>query len=39
MAFKTALGSDVMQVFKFTHYLKKPTNYVVKVERIDVPGA
>lgn len=39
MAFKCALGADVVQVFKFTHYLKKPTNYSVKVERIDMPGA
>lgn len=39
MAFKCALGGDVVQVFKFTHYLKKPTNYAVKVERIDNPAA
>jgi hypothetical protein len=39
MAFRCALGADVMQVFKFTHFLKKPTNYAVKIERIDVPGA
>lgn len=39
MAFKCALGADLVQVYKFTHYLKKPTNYVVKVERIDTPGA
>lgn len=39
MAFKCALGGDLVQVFKFTHYLKKPTNYAVKVERIDQPGA
>jgi len=39
MAFKCALGGEVIQVFKFTHYLKKPTNYAVKVERIDQPGA
>lgn len=39
MAFKCALGGDLVQVFKFTHYLKKPTNYTVKVERIDNPGA
>jgi len=39
MAFKCALGGDLVQVFKFTHYLKKPTNYAVKVERIDMPGA
>ena len=39
MAFKCALGGDLMQVFKFTHFLKKPTTYQVKLERIDVPGA
>jgi len=39
MAFKTALGGDLVQVFKFTHYLKKATNYAVKVERIDNPAA
>jgi hydrocephalus-inducing protein len=37
MAFKCALGADVVQVFKFTHFLKKPTTYTVKVERIDNP--
>jgi len=39
MAFKCALGNDLVQIFKFTHYLKKATNYTVKVERIDNPGA
>ena len=28
-----------MQAFKFIHFLKKATNYAVKVERIDGPGA
>ena len=28
-----------MQAFKFFHFLKKATNYAVKVERIDGPGA
>ena len=27
-----------MQPFKFQHFLKKLTNYTVKVERIDGPG-
>jgi len=27
-----------MQPFKFQHFLKKATNYVVKVERIDGTG-
>ncbi len=39
LAFKCALGQDSMQAFKFIHFLKKPTNYAVKVERIDGPGA
>jgi hydrocephalus-inducing protein len=39
LAFKCALGGDLVQAFKFTHYQKKPTSYAVKVERIDQPGA
>lgn len=39
LAFKCALGQDSMQAFKFVHFLKKQTNYAVKVERIDGPGA
>lgn len=39
MAFKCALGNEMMQTFKFTHFLKKPTNYTVKIERIDAPGS
>ena len=39
LAFKCALGQDQMQAFKFIHFLKKATNYAVKVERIDGPGA
>lgn len=39
MAFKCALGAEVIQTFKFTHYLKKATNYAVKVERVDQPSA
>ena len=39
LAFKCALGQDQMQAFKFVHFLKKQTNYAVKVERIDGPGA
>jgi hydrocephalus-inducing protein len=38
MAFKCALGADLVQAFKFTHYLKKPSNYSVKIERLDTPG-
>jgi len=29
----------LVQIFKFTHFLKKPTTYTVKVERIDNPNA
>jgi hydrocephalus-inducing protein len=32
------LGGEILQNFKFTHYLKKATNYAVKVERVDNPG-
>ena len=38
MAFKCALGSDLVQAFKFTHYLKKATNYVIKIEKLDSAG-
>ena len=38
MAFRCALGADLVQAFKFTHYLKKATTYVVKVEKLDQPG-
>ena len=38
LAFKCSLGQDQMQAFKFFHFLKKATNYAVKVERIDGPG-
>ena len=30
--FKCALGADLMQQFKFKHYLKKPTTYSIKTE-------
>ncbi len=39
MAFKCALGADLVQAFKFVHYLKKPTTYAIKIERLDAPGA
>ncbi len=35
MAFHCALGGDLVQAFKFTHFLKKQTNYTVKIERLD----
>jgi hydrocephalus-inducing protein len=39
MAFKCALGADLVQAFKFTHYLKKATVYTVKIEKLEGPGA
>ena len=39
MAFKCALGADLVQAFKFAHYMKKQTNYAIKIERLDVPNA
>lgn len=38
LAFKCALGQDQVQAFRFRHFLKKQTNYAVKVERADGPG-
>ena len=32
--FKTSLGTDILQNFKFTHYLKKAADYQCKVEKI-----
>ena len=34
MLFKSPLGSDLIQTFKFNNYIKKPTVYTVKVEKI-----
>lgn len=39
LAFRCALGNDLVQAFKFTHFLKKPTAYAIKIERLDQPGA
>src|SRR6187455_2197459 len=38
MAFKCALGADLVQAFKFTHFLKKATNYAIKIEKLDAAG-
>lgn len=38
LAFKCPLGQDQTQPFKFTHFLKKQTNYAIKIERLDGPG-
>lgn len=35
LAFKCSLGQDQMQVFKFTHFMKKAVTYQVKVDRAD----
>ena len=34
MIFKTSLGTDITQNFKFTHYLKKPTEYQCRIEKM-----
>lgn len=34
MTFKTPLGTDLVQKFKFTHYLKKQTVYSIKIEKV-----
>ena len=34
MAFKTPLGTDLVQKFKFTHFLKKATPYTVRIEKL-----
>lgn len=34
MSFKANLGSDIVQTYKFTSYMKKPTNYTVKMEML-----
>lgn len=34
MTFKTPLGTDLVQKFKFQHFLKKQTAYSVKIEKI-----
>lgn len=34
MTFKTSLGSDLIQTFKFINYLRKQTTYACRVEKI-----
>ena len=34
MHFKAALGAEITQKFKFTHYGKKPTTYSCRVEKL-----
>lgn len=38
LAFKCSLGQDQMQVFKFTHFMKKAVTYQVKIDRADGQG-
>lgn len=39
MAFKCALGGETVQSFKFSHFMKKPSNYAVKIEKLEGTGA
>eukprot|EP00830_Metopus_es_P004011 TRINITY_DN13708_c0_g1_i2.p1 TRINITY_DN13708_c0_g1~~TRINITY_DN13708_c0_g1_i2.p1 ORF type:complete len:852 (-),score=171.11 TRINITY_DN13708_c0_g1_i2:10-2565(-) len=39
MHFKTSLGSELVQTFRFINYVKKATTYTVKLERISAGGA
>jgi hypothetical protein len=34
MSFKTSLGSEITQKFKFVHYGKKATTYNCRIEKI-----
>lgn len=39
LAFKCSLGQDQMQMFKFTHFMKKAITYQIKIDRADgLPG-
>jgi hydrocephalus-inducing protein len=35
LTFKTTLGQEIVQTFKFINYLRKPTTYTCKVEPLD----
>lgn len=37
--FKASLGSELVQAFRFTHYVKTQTTYTMKIERISGAGA
>eukprot|EP01022_Parablepharisma_sp_SALTPOND_P020800 TRINITY_DN386_c0_g1_i3.p1 TRINITY_DN386_c0_g1~~TRINITY_DN386_c0_g1_i3.p1 ORF type:complete len:4093 (+),score=589.86 TRINITY_DN386_c0_g1_i3:873-13151(+) len=39
MHFKASLGAELVQGFRFTHYVKNSTTYTVKIERISEAGA
>ena len=34
MSFKTTLGTEIVQTFKFINFLKKPTSYFCKIEKV-----
>ncbi len=34
MVLKAPLGTDIVQNFKFTHYLKKPIVYACRIEKL-----
>jgi hydrocephalus-inducing protein len=38
MAFKCSLGVETVQSFKFHHFMKKATNYAVKIEKLEAAG-
>ncbi len=35
LTFKTTLGQEIVQTFKFINYLRKPTTYTCKIESLD----
>jgi len=35
--FKTTLGNEIVQTFKFVNYLRKPTSYLCRVEKVGAP--
>jgi len=38
MHYKTSLGTELVQAFRFQHFLKKQIQYIVKIERIGGAG-
>lgn len=38
MHFKANLGSEHIQTFRFINYLKKSTNYTIKLSKVDESG-
>jgi len=39
MHFKASLGAELIQAFRFTHFVKANTTYTVKIEKISETGA